>query len=44
MDIYTPRKDQLNDCTKYKLSTLDKESFDRHVKKKSGCRAEKERD
>lgn len=44
LDIYTPKKDQCNECNMYKIGSLDEDAFQKHIKKKNDSRSEKEKD
>lgn len=44
LDIYTPKKDQCNECTMYKNGNLDEAIYENHTTMKNQARSEKEQD
>lgn len=44
VSLYTPKKDQCNECTMHANGTLDNNSYEKHIKKKEEAVAEKEAD
>lgn len=44
ISIFIPRKDQCNDCFKFKSGNLSQQDYDKHVSLKNRARAEKEAD